>query len=48
MDCLLRKTKVARNIDCIIRDVWGVQSCGWDWVLSDGTFGGLISIWNDK
>lgn len=39
---------MSSNIDCIIRDVWGSWSCGWDWVPSVGASGGLISIWDDK
>lgn len=45
---LLQETKVASNVERIICDVWGSQSCGWDWVPSEGASGGLISIWDDR
>lgn len=45
---LLQETKVASNVDQVIQEVWGAQSCGWDWVSSQGASGGLIAIWDDK
>lgn len=41
---LLQESKVVRNIDGIIRGVWGSLNCGWDWVPSEGASGGLISF----
>lgn len=43
---MLQETKISINVARIIHEVWGSQSCGWDWVPSGG--GGLISIWDDK
>lgn len=45
---LLQETKVANNIDCIIRFVWGGRSCGWDWVPLESASGGIIANWDDK
>lgn len=44
---LLQETKISRDVETVIFYVWGARNCGWDWVPSEGTSGGLISIWNE-
>lgn len=45
---LLQETKIFDNINRIITEIWGLQSCGWEWVPSVGASGGLISFWDEK
>lgn len=28
--------------------MWELRSCGWEWVPSEGSSGGLISIWKES
>lgn len=44
----IQESKIAANINSIIVDIWGWQNCGWEWVPSEGTSGGLITIWNEE
>lgn len=48
-DCLiLQETKVASDVDTIIREVWGNHEYAWNWIPSIGKSGGLISVWNEE
>ena len=44
---LLQETKISCDVENVIFDVWGARNCGWAWVPTERTSGGLISIWNE-
>eukprot|EP00268_Persea_americana_P023148 TRINITY_DN2282_c1_g2_i1.p1 TRINITY_DN2282_c1_g2~~TRINITY_DN2282_c1_g2_i1.p1 ORF type:complete len:187 (+),score=25.94 TRINITY_DN2282_c1_g2_i1:3182-3742(+) len=45
---LLQETKIARDVENVIFEVSVARNCGLDWVPSEGSSGGLISIWNNE
>lgn len=44
----LKETKIHKDLESIVFDVWGSRRCSWEWVPSEGASGILISIWNDE
>lgn len=45
---LLQETKICRDVENVIFNVWGSRGCEWEWVPSDGASGGLIAIWRES
>lgn len=44
--CCLQETKLEAVNDYIVKSIWGNSICDWDYAESEGSSGGLISIWN--
>lgn len=44
----LQETKVYKDVERIVFDVWGSRTCSWEWVPLEGASRGLISIWNEE
>lgn len=44
----LQETKIHKDVENIVFDVWGSRRCGWEWVLLEGVAGGLLVIWNEN
>lgn len=44
--CCLQESKLEVVNQRIIKATWGNSSCDWDFVKSEGSSGGIISIWN--
>lgn len=44
----LQETKVSKDINRIIMEIWGSRNFAWEWVPSDGAAAGLITVWKEE
>lgn len=44
--CCLQESKLEHMSNCMARAIWGNSNCEWDFAPSEGSSGGIITLWN--